>query len=729
MKPLYLYLENFMGHQLSAINLENISSILIVGKACDSDLYSNGVGKSTIFRAIEFCLFNECENGLKLEKLIRDDTLKCKVVLDFSDNNKFYKVSRARSKKGSIDLSLFERNSYEEDKINAHELSVDNPIFSKFWNDISSRRVPDTEENLFKIHKMTYNAFCGGHYFMQNDYTSGIAIATKSKRKEILKNILQQGVYTHLAKLASNKNSAAIKDLEKQKTLIEVIGEPDKSLKDLKNRVLDIEPQINEQIELVNALYEKNRNNEKEQTDLTNKFNDLQSKVFDFFKLKNSLNIKFNDINKNINDFSDKRKNIISQAKAISADIKNYENVLKEFKTFDFSIISQLELQLSANKEKNSENTALINSFKNDLVELRIPIPAQGVCKHCRQVLTDEHRKECQKSTDQEILQKETKIKELSKNIKVLTDESQKLNTNLSKLKKDLDNLNNSKQQKLIKEKELLDRKSLYNEYDLVLNDYKLQLDQINIEINNNDLNLKASSAENLDFLSKNITDITAQINKYNNVINNENKKLSQLSNEKAIILHSITEKENDIKKKAELLENIKILEEEYSILPDIVEAFGPSGIPSLIIQNVLNDLQIEANIILEQIKPGLQLNFTMEEDDLDINYLLHTKPRDYQQLSGAQKLCVMFSLKLGIAYLLKKVFGSNFNLLLLDEIDQSLDKAGSDAFAEIIKFFSKDFTILVITHNDRLKDKFSHAILVEQDSNLISTAKIVTSW
>ena len=90
-------------------------------------------------------------------------------------------------------------------------------------------------------------------------------------------------------------------------------------------------------------------------------------------------------------------------------------------------------------------------------------------------------------------------------------------------------------------------------------------------------------------------------------------------------------------------------------------------------------------------------------------------------------KLCVLFSLKLGLSFLLKKIIGANINFLLIDEIDSALDKAGVDAFADIIKFFQKDFTILVITHNDRLKDRFSNIISVEQDRNMISKAQVIT--
>ena len=69
------------------------------------------------------------------------------------------------------------------------------------------------------------------------------------------------------------------------------------------------------------------------------------------------------------------------------------------------------------------------------------------------------------------------------------------------------------------------------------------------------------------------------------------------------------------------------------------------------------------------------------------------------------------------------------YALAAFEASGRSLDKASVDFFADIVKFFQKDYTILVITHNDRLKDKFSHAILVEQDINMVSRARLVSSW
>ena len=81
MLPLRLYIENFMCHNKSFIDFTQFSSALIVGKLENNDLFSNGVGKSTIFKAIEYCLFNQAD--VNLEKIIRDDSPSCQIVMDF----------------------------------------------------------------------------------------------------------------------------------------------------------------------------------------------------------------------------------------------------------------------------------------------------------------------------------------------------------------------------------------------------------------------------------------------------------------------------------------------------------------------------------------------------------------------------------------------------------------------------------------------------------------------
>lgn len=77
----------------------------------------------------------------------------------------------------------------------------------------------------------------------------------------------------------------------------------------------------------------------------------------------------------------------------------------------------------------------------------------------------------------------------------------------------------------------------------------------------------------------------------------------------------------------------------------------------------------------------------------------------------------------------IQKRIGADIKLLELDEVDQPLDDSGKDAFIEIIKKFQDKFKIFVITHNDRLKDKFSHTILVDNDGNDCSVGELVSGW
>src|ERR1700722_337365 len=177
MMPLYLMISNLMSHEKSQIDFSSFSSALVLGKMDNSNLISNGVGKTTIFRAIEYCLFNQVRDPLLqkdilLERLIRDEAEKMLVIFDFAIDDQIYRVSRARTRKGISDLSLFRRNATEM-TASIHTEETD----KKLWDDISSRRASDTEADLAKIIKIGYRSFCNTAHFMQGDL-SGMAIAT-----------------------------------------------------------------------------------------------------------------------------------------------------------------------------------------------------------------------------------------------------------------------------------------------------------------------------------------------------------------------------------------------------------------------------------------------------------------------------------------------------------------------------------------------------------------------
>ncbi len=156
-----------------------------------------------------------------------------------------------------------------------------------------------------------------------------------------------------------------------------------------------------------------------------------------------------------------------------------------------------------------------------------------------------------------------------------------------------------------------------------------------------------------------------------------------------------------------------------------VADAFSHKGIPTFIIHTILNELQIETNKALKELRPDLEIQL---DADLNITYLRGGKVRQYGQLSHGQCIYIALSFKRGLARVIQKKLGVDIRMLEFDEVDAPLDKAGVKAFAHAVHQWQNEFTIFVITHNDALKDRFSHAILVEEDDRG-AEAKLVTSW
>lgn len=733
MKPVFLRVENFMCHEKSEIDFTGFTSALIVGRLDGNDLYSNGVGKSTLFKAIEFVLFNESK-GLKLERLIRDTEQKCRVLFDFESNNTMYRICRVRTRKGANDLALYERTSYTDNNVNPHSVLPENKDSKLFWNDISGRRAQDTEEDLQKIHKTNFQGFISAFHFAQDDYNSGLATATASNRKKILKESLQLAIYTKLHKMAQEKSKLIYTELEKKKAVWSSIGKPEEDIISLEKNLLELKPLIEaKELDLEQKTFVFDQ--EKEcLVKIESDYSGVINKVNELTRKRKDVSVKIKQNESSIIEFSSKKKIVIGLAKSLKEEISSLKTIQADLASLDFSKINELKDNLEVKKSQISHNTAIISSLNDSLSELRIPMPKMGYCKHCRQPLSDEHRLECEKSAAEEIREKENKIRTLKSENDVISNQIKSISSDIKKSELSLSQLNNVGLEIKSKERELSDKKSMFEEYGSFVEKFKKDLENNTIELEQLDAEFKNYGEDEVESIKSKISFQKGKVQSIDADIKSMQKDLSSLLHQKAIFEHKIIDKNKDINRKCVLLEEISSLENEYSIIPDIVESFGPTGIPNLIIQNVLDDLQNEANGILEQIKPGLQLNFSVQktkndgeiDDDLDIEYLLNGKQRDYAQLSGAQKLSVMFSLKIGIAFLLSRTIGVNVGFLLLDEIDQALDKASVDAFAEIIRHFQKNFKILVITHNDRLKDKFSNYILVEQDLNGTSSAKVI---
>jgi DNA repair exonuclease SbcCD ATPase subunit len=736
MKPLRLYLKDFMCYDWAYIDFTQFSSALIVGKTEGNDAEANGVGKTTIFKSIEYVLFNQ--SNFNLEKIIRDEATVCQVVFDFVIGDQEYRLLRKRSRKGSSDLSLYERTGAVGTEEESLHTDAYDPLFDeKYWKDISGRRSADTEKDLSKLLKINYKSFRGFVHFVQNDFYS-LATATPEKRKQILKDALNLIVYTKLEKMAKEKSATLSRELDRVRTLVEAIGDPDEEIDKLSIQLDKTEREITIRLESLTDLQEQAMQSDEAtakdaaaQNELNTTFSALVSKQQELTKTKNKLDVS-------VKEYTTKKSNMIREARDLITEVKGLEKTQEQLISLDYSQIDILTENIEGKKVMVTQNSVAVQNAVAEYEELKIPMPTDSVCKHCRQPMTDQHRQECLAKDQARMAMLQGIIKESKIAIGKLNMEIQANQQTISQLILSRQHLEGINIKTVSKKKELADKRSIHDEYATLLDKVaaeakvaETELEQVREELKNSSYDDKVKE------LSDRMFARSVAYQKLTNQISVLNKEITHFSNQKAIMLHSIEQKKTEKRKKTDLSKLILDLEDKLGMYPLVVQAFSSTGIPNLVIHNILDDLQLQVNNLLAQFKPGLQLFFSIEKtkgdgeeaDTLDITYQINGKDRYYEQLPGGFQLMILFSLKLGMSFLLQNLMGIDIKFLLLDELDQSLSKGRIDAYADIIKILQKDFSILVITHNDRLKDKFSHAILVEQDINMVSRARVVSSW
>ena len=150
------------------------------------------------------------------------------------------------------------------------------------------------------------------------------------------------------------------------------------------------------------------------------------------------------------------------------------------------------------------------------------------------------------------------------------------------------------------------------------------------------------------------------------------------------------------------------------------------------VVVNMLKDTGIKSNIIKKYLPVMNQLiNRYLKELDFYVSFELNenfeetikSRFRDefsYASFSEGEKMRIDLALLFTWRTIAKMKNSANTNLLMLDEIfDSSLDSSGTDDFMKILRTFSEDTNVFVISHKpDVLQDKFDRLLRVEKKQN-----------
>ncbi|MEA2087796.1 MAG: SMC family ATPase [Candidatus Caldatribacteriota bacterium] len=189
-------------------------------------------------------------------------------------------------------------------------------------------------------------------------------------------------------------------------------------------------------------------------------------------------------------------------------------------------------------------------------------------------------------------------------------------------------------------------------------------------------------------------------------------------------------------KEKKEIDKELEKSRKEQNIYEKLIVAFGKNGIQALIIENVLPEIEEEANDLLARLtNNGTRISIESLRDlksggikeTLDIKISDELGIRDYELYSGGEAFRIDFSLRIALSKLLTRRAGTKLRTLVMDEGFGTQDEEGIDNLVQAIQSISEDFDkILVITHLESLKDAFPVRIEVSKLPEIGSRFEIV---
>jgi len=165
--------------------------------------------------------------------------------------------------------------------------------------------------------------------------------------------------------------------------------------------------------------------------------------------------------------------------------------------------------------------------------------------------------------------------------------------------------------------------------------------------------------------------------------------------------------------------------------------AFGPQGVPALLIEQALPQIERKANEILEKLGGDMSVSFLTQtafkdkkredkRETLDIQIRDGAGRRDYEMFSGGEAFRVNFAIRLALSEMLAQRAGARLQTLVIDEGFGTQDAQGRQRLIEAINTVRSDFAkILVITHIDELKEAFPTRIEV-QKTNQGSSIQVI---
>ncbi|MFZ5822187.1 MAG: AAA family ATPase [Chloroflexota bacterium] len=684
MIPLQLKLSGFLSYR-DPVEVDFTSFDL----ACISG--QNGAGKSSLLDAITWALFGQARGKSDQVINLHPDVKAAEVSLTFSYEGNIYRVIRMlpRGKGTLLEFQIAQAESGEQ------------RVESSTWRPLTERTLRDTQARIIATLRLDYDTFVNASFFLQGK-ADQFTQQNASQRKQVLGSILGLEVWEDYRERTAERR----KGIEK-----EIAG--------VERAIADIEAELAEEEARKRRLMEL-------EADLKRLAGARRTQEAALESLRQAAAMLDQSLAAEKARLEEERRGLRGQFSVFSDQSAAIGELTSKVAGARQALVeteaalekrSEIERARSAAREEFATLKAENELRKLEMDELKTRIDrleaAEGAtCPLCGQALSEKHRQSTLKQLKADGKDKGDRFRVNKARMDELAKQAVGLETQAARLanaERERLTLSNSvtqwterieAAQKAVRQWESVGAARL-KELETLLASEKFAAEV-------------KKPGVSLDEAERALLQLQEQENAKNQEVGAARQRVEVLASLRQRKAGLAAEREEKLK----LAARHKTLE----------RAFGKDGVPALLIEQALPQIEARANELLDRLCDGaMSVRFATQaeykdkkrddlKETLDIQISDGAGMRDYEMYSGGEAFRVNFAIRLALSEVLAQRKGARLQTLVIDEGFGSQDSQGRQRLVEAINLVKDDFAkILVITHLDELIDAFPNRIEVEK--------------
>jgi DNA repair exonuclease SbcCD ATPase subunit/DNA repair exonuclease SbcCD nuclease subunit len=631
----------------------------------------NASGKSTLWDALSFCIFDKCSRTSKADDVMNYSKMSFECKFTFEINGVEYVIERTAKKSPKRGTVKVDTNFYR---------MVDGQVES-----LNGEQRRETNTNI-REYVGTYDDFVLTAMSTQSN-NSGFIEKSQKERKELLAQFLDMDVFENLYQIAS-----------------EEIKELSALLKDYKNQ--DFPTQLAEAEETLTSITGSLTELQDRKSELETKRDNTNTKIeFEMGSLRPVEEL--GDVSDLESELETQQEIIgkqqiscdsnLTQIKKVKTEIKNIE---KKLSKYDADVLYETEKEYNRLDKKFNELGITLDKLETEMVHSKKHLDGIGSlsfdpnCSHCV----------------------ENKNTPFAQQAETLENELQRLGGKYSDIVSDrlsiMDERNKSDVSSQIEQYEELEleSKEAYQEIKDYQSNYDgciLLVEKMTLEMES--LKEKVQKAKDQEEAVTHNTEVHKNIKSFKVTRDSIRNEIDQLTDKIMSVNSDIKLAENTIESVNRAIDKLRDMEVRFDGYEYYLKCVKRDGIPYNLISDVLPKLEVEINNILQ---PLVDFQIMLNTDGKNINSYIAYGTEEYWPLeltSGMEKFISSIAIRTALINV------SNLprpNFIAIDEGFGSLDTDNFNSLYLLFDYLKTQFDfIITISHIDKTRDMVDQII------------------